>query len=456
MHATCDTIVGVATPAGRGGLGVVRLSGPAAHDIVRRLIARPALEPRCASFARLLTNGDVEGRALDEVVVTFFPAPRSYTREDVVEISAHGSPVVLEAIVGAALHLGARLARPGEFTLRAFVNGRIDLIQAEAVADLIDAVTPRQAAAAYDQLAGSLSTVLHPISSRLFGLVTRLEASLDFPEEGYHFITQQELAGELAALRADVEALVATAAQGALLRQGASVALLGPPNAGKSTLFNALVGSRRAIVSPQPGTTRDVLAETVDLEGVPVTLIDAAGLRDCGDPVEREGVERAWAAAEQAAVILLLLDGSRVIGSDDIDMVAGATRLRGERVLVRTKSDLPRAWDGFELGRTTDVSALTGDGLRELRQSIADRLQASSARDELPRVTNVRHRNLLSRAGAALARAEDCARNFMGHVPEEVVLVELTEARTALEEVTGQRTSEDVLASIFERFCIGK
>jgi tRNA modification GTPase len=455
MFVPNDTIVGIATPPGRGGIGVVRVSGPSAHAIARQLLRRSSpLQPRRATFGRLFANatGDVP---LDTVVVTLFEGPRSYTGEDVVEISAHGSPVILDTAVHSALELGARLARAGEFTFRAFINGRIDLTQAEAVADLVEAVTPRQAAVACEQLGGSLAGAIAPISERLFSLVTRLEASLDFPDEGYHFITPGELADTLAGVRRDTDALLSTARSGAILRQGAQAVILGLPNTGKSTLFNALVGSNRAIVSPTPGTTRDLITETIDVGGVPVTLVDSAGVRSAADAVEDEGVGRALAAAKAAAVVIVVLDGSREIRSDDRELVGMCAGFEGVPLLVRAKCDLPQAWADTDLGRTIDVAAEQVFGIAQLTTALQHAVSADNLA-ELPALTNTRHRDLVRRASMALARAADVNARYEGQMPEEVLLVELNDARIALEEVTGARTSEDILASIFERFCIGK
>jgi tRNA modification GTPase len=456
MFVPNDTIVGIATPPGRGGIGVVRVSGPSAHAIARQLLRRSSpLQPRRATFGRLFAHAATGDVPLDTVVVTLFEGPRSYTGEDVVEISAHGSPVILDMAVNSALELGARLARAGEFTFRAFINGRIDLTQAEAVADLVESVTPRQAAAACEQLGGSLAGAIAPISERLFSLVTRLEASLDFPDEGYHFVTPGELADTVAGLRKDLDTLLGTAHRGALLRQGAQAVILGLPNTGKSTLFNALVGSNRAIVSPTPGTTRDLITETIDVGGVPIALVDSAGVRSAGDAVEDEGVGRALTAAKAAAVVIVVLDGSREIGSDDRELVAMCVAFQGVLLLVRSKCDLPQAWADTDLGRTIDVAAEQGLGVAQLTKALQRAVSADS-RAELPAMTNTRHRDLVRRASMALARAAAVGALHGGHMPEEVLLVELNDARSALEEVTGARTSEDILATIFERFCIGK
>src|SRR5215467_13367201 len=271
MFSTSDTIVAVATPPGRGGLGVVRLSGSDAHTIARRLTARTSpFPPRHAIFTRI----SVDQTPIDHVIATFFPCPKSYTGEDTVELSAHGAPVVLTAIVAAAIDAGARLAEPGEFTLRAFLNGRIDLPQAEAVRDLIYAVTPLQARAAFDQLDGTLTRAIGAIAAALFDLVARLEASVDFPDEGYHFLVPDALVEAIDGLLERTRALLAGARRGRLIREGLQVAIVGAPNVGKSSLFNALVGASRAIVTDVPGTTRDLVSEVVDVDGLRMTLVD--------------------------------------------------------------------------------------------------------------------------------------------------------------------------------------
>src|SRR4051812_36014369 len=276
MFSTEDTIVAIATPPGRGGLGVVRISGPAAAGIASSLARRTTFEARHATLARIV---DEHGGVIDEAIVTMFPAPRSYTGEDVVEISAHGSPVVLDAIVRATMAAGARLANPGEFTFRAYLNGRINLVQAEAISDLIDAVTPLQARTAFDQLQGTLTVRLAEMEKRLLDLIARLEASLDFPDEGYHFITTEETSREIGAIVSGLDALLADAKRGRMIREGMTAVVVGRPNAGKSSLFNRLAGSDRAIVTEIPGTTRDLLTERVDIGGVPFTLVDTAGVR---------------------------------------------------------------------------------------------------------------------------------------------------------------------------------
>jgi tRNA modification GTPase len=457
MFSVDDTIVAIATPGGRGGIGVVRISGPRSVPIATTLTGhRQALEPRHATFARVVTESgpqDAVRRAIDQVILTYFPGPHSYTGEDVVEISGHGSPVLLRAVVEAAMAAGARLAEPGEFTLRAFLHDRIDLVQAEAVRDLIDAVTPLQARAAYDQLEGTLTAEIARLDSRLFDLSIRLEASLDFPEEGYHFVESGDAALEIAAIVGELDAVLATAAHGRLIREGLQVVLAGRPNAGKSSLFNRLAGAGRAIVTATPGTTRDLVSETIDVAGIPMTVIDTAGIhRGAVDPVEAEGMARAAAARDVAHVVVIVLDRSRALDEDDRALL-GATAGR-PRVVVASKSDLETEWDPDTLGAVPAIltSASTGEGIDCLRQALVEAVAGEGSRD-VPAITNVRHVDLLTGARQALGRARAAAADG---TPEEFVLADLTEARRKLEEVTGARTSDDVLHEIFAKFCIGK
>lgn len=447
--STADTIVAIATPPGRGGIGVVRVSGPEAMRVASTLGGRPAFEPRRATLVRLSA-----GDTADQAIVTAFPAPASYTGEDVVEISAHGSPVLLEAIVRAAMQAGARLAEPGEFTLRAYLHGRMDLAQAEAVQDLVASVTPLQARTAFDQLEGTLTTRIREIDAALFDLSARLEASLDFPGEGYHFVEPERVAGEVGAVVALLDDLLRDAQSGRLVREGAQVVILGRPNAGKSTLFNALAGAGRAIVTDIPGTTRDLLTERVDIRGLAITLVDTAGLRHIPEnKIEAEGISRARRAAEQAHLALVLLNGSQPLDADDRELLDSIPA--PERLVVVNKTDLPAAWDPLEIAgsRAIRVSALIGAGLDDLRTAIVQALGFRETSRDIPAVTNIRHVDLLGRARVALERAREAASAGM---PEELVSADVAEGRALLEEITGHRTSDDTLHAIFDRFCIGK
>ncbi len=447
MFSTDDTIVAIATPPGRGGIGVVRLSGPHAGSIAGALTGRDGFEPR---HATLTTVFAADGTPIDRAVVTHFPAPHSYTGDDVVELSAHGSPVVLDAIVRAAAAAGARLANPGEFTFRAYLNGRIDLVQAEAVGELIDAVTPLQARVAFDQLDGTLTARLREMDRALLDLIAPLEASLDFPDEGYHFITPTEAARALNGTREALDALLADAARGKMIREGLTVAIVGRPNAGKSSLFNRLAGAARAIVTDVPGTTRDLLTERVDIGGVPLTIVDTAGQRaSAGDAIEEEGILRARQAGEAADLVLVVLDRSRPLADDDRGLLE-ETASR-PRLLVASKSDLAAAWDAPAAG-ALEVSSLTDQGLALLRAALADAAGAGVPRDRAP-IANMRHAALLEKARDAVARAAMAA---AAGVSEECILADLHEARGRFDEITGARPQEEVLRVIFERFCIGK
>ena len=454
MFSTDDSIVAIATPPGRGGLGVVRLSGPSAVTIASSLtVLRFPLEPRHATFTRV--RADI-GAAFDEVVATFFKAPHSYTGQDVVEISAHGSPVVLQAIVRLAIDAGARLAQPGEFTLRAFLNGKRDLIQAEAIGDLIAAVTPRQARVAFDQLDGTLTRRIRAIDADLFDLIARLEASLDFPDEGYHFIEPAETARGIGSVIESLDGLLTDATGGRLIRDGVTVVISGRTNVGKSSIFNVLAGSDRAIVTEIPGTTRDLVTETVDISGLAVSLVDTAGSRDTLDVVEREGVRRGRRAVTVADLVLVVLDGSEPLTDDDRRLLAETAALR--RIIVANKSDRGRRTAADEGGieglETIGMSTVTLEGVAELRGAILRSLSGLDALRDTPAMSNVRHISLVEQARERLLVARSAAAT--GGTPEEFVLTDLQAARARLEEIVGVRTSEDVLQHIFEHFCVGK
>jgi tRNA modification GTPase len=463
MFSVEDTIVAIATPHGRGGIGVVRISGPRAQLVVSSLITREArLEPRYATFTRLRPRNrvgfsgagpgsphDPDGReTVDQVIVTSFPRPHSYTGEDVVEISAHGSPVVLQTIVRRAVQEGARLARPGEFTLRAFLNRRIDLVQAEAVADLIAAATPLQARVAFDQLEGTLTSRIASIDAELFDLIACLEASLDFPDEGYHFVRPEDVATRLGAVIQDLECLLADATRGRMIREGATVVLAGRPNVGKSSLFNVLAGTERAIVTDMPGTTRDLITEPIEIEGLAVTLVDTAGLRDGEGIAEREGVARADRARAAADLVIVVLDGSESLTPDDARLLDRTASSR--RIVVANKCDLPAC--SFEVD-AIHVSAVTREGLDDLRRAIPRALTGEDSVRDTAVISNMRHITLMREAREALDRARAAS---VSATPEEFLLSDLQSARTRFDEIVGTRTSEDVLRHIFDRFCIGK
>ncbi|MGE0122288.1 MAG: tRNA uridine-5-carboxymethylaminomethyl(34) synthesis GTPase MnmE [Vicinamibacterales bacterium] len=447
MFSTDDTIVAVATPAGRGGVAMARLSGPAAVSIALGMAGRAApLEPRRATRVRL-RQLDVP----DDALMTYFPAPASYTGEDVVEISAHGSPVIMAAIVAAATTAGARAARPGEFTLRAFLHDKLDLVQAEAVQALVDAVSPAQAQVATSHLDGGLSRVVTRIARALDELRLRLEASIDFPDEGYHFIDAGGAAAALRSVHEELERLCRGEGAARRLRDGHLVVVAGAPNVGKSSLFNAVVGTDRAIVTPVAGTTRDLVSEHLLLGGAHVRLVDSAGLRGADDDVERQGIARAMAAIAEADLVVVVLDRSRARDADDrlvLEHVADRPR-----VVVANKSDLPAVDDGADVDAA--ISARTGAGVDELVSMLATRLTALQPPDDVL-VVNSRQRALLAMARDRLAEA--CAEIDAagGRLPEEFLAADISRAQDALEELIGRRTSEDLLAEIFDRFCIGK
>jgi tRNA modification GTPase len=503
-----DTIVALSTPPGRGALGVIRLSGADSPRIAAALAARTGPFPiRHATLATIDTDGSREsgmgdfalgvertsapalpdqppcvstgcpdlrqesrdGRLptpvprrvslRDEAVVTVFAAPRSYTGEDMAEISCHGSPIVLEAVLLAAVRLGARLAERGEFTLRAFLHGRLDLAQAEAVADLVNAVTPRQARSAFAQLDGSVTAAIGEIDRRLFELAARLEASLDFPDEGYHFVDTGAAAAELSGIATAIDGLLAQGARGRLLREGAVVAIAGRPNVGKSSLFNTLLQANRAIVAATPGTTRDLLTERADVEGIPVRLVDTAGLREASDEVEREGVTRARGALAAADLTVVVLDRSRPLAADD-RRVFDETQPHRRLVLVN-KIDLPSEWTDGALpdevrADAVHVSLKTGEGVPALAPRLAAALAGAPDGDTPALVTNVRHLTLLEQARTSVGRAINAIDESNESISEEFLLVDLQDARAALEAITGRRSTDDLLRHIFENFCIGK
>ena len=450
MFSSDDTIVAIATPPGRGGIGVVRLSGPAAPDITTRVVTRRgALAPRQATLTKVRLQHEGRERTGDQVIVTWFPAPHSYTGEEVVEISAHGSPVVLNELVGSLVAAGARMARPGEFTLRAFLNARIDLAQAEAVADLIDAATPLQAQTAFDQLEGTLSARIEELDRVLLDLIARLEASLDFPDEGFHFIEPLEVCERIERIVTGLDALLSHEARGRLIRNGATVVIAGRVNAGKSSLFNALIGQDRAIVTAIPGTTRDLLTETVDLDGLAITLVDTAGEREAHDAVEREGISRAARARGVADLTMIVVDSGEELTEEDRSLLNDPSS--GPRLIVASKCDRAPKWTMDEAIR---VSTLLNTGMNDLKQAMLASLTDVDRLKDPVAVSNLRHVLLLKETRATLAGAHAALTEQA--TPEEFVLVDLQRARAALTEVVGTGSSEETLDYIFSHFCIGK
>jgi tRNA modification GTPase len=453
-----DTIAAIATPLGEGGVGIVKMSGPEANAILGRLFV-PAVrttrpEPRRLIFGHI--RDPHSGEMVDEVLAVAMPAPHSYTRQDVVEIQAHGGSVPLRRILRLALAAGARPAEPGEMTLRAFVNGRLDLAQAEAVLDVVQARTEAALRVAAEQLGGALSARVRVVRARLVDVLAYLEASIDFVEDE---IPPQEVAVPLREVAADLAAILSTAERGLIYRQGIRAAIVGKPNVGKSSLLNALLRGERAIVTPIPGTTRDTLEETVNVQGVPLVLVDTAGIRaEIGDEVERLGVERSRAALARADLALWVVDGSQPLTGADGDIAA----LVGDKpaLVVVNKCDLlPSPREGGEItwlpgAPRLDVSALTGQGIETLEEAIVELVlggQVTAA--DTPLVSNPRHQASLGRALEHVRAAEESQRR--GDSPD-LAAIDVREAVDALGEITGETVSEDLLEAIFSKFCIGK
>jgi tRNA modification GTPase len=446
-----DTIVAISTPPGRGGIGIVRLSGPDARIIAEPLLKlRHPLAPAQARFAEILDN---TGETLDEAVVTFFEKPHSYTSEDIVEIAAHGSPVLLDLLVRKCLSAGARLAEPGEFTQRAFLSGRLDLTQAEAVSDLIEASTIHQARVAAQQLGGSLSRQITPIKQQLTILIAALEAGIDFAEDDIDLLPTNEIGARIQAIQTPLTALEQISSYGRIVREGFTLAIVGRPNVGKSSLFNRLIERDRAIVTSTPGTTRDLVTEHVSLQGIPVQLIDTAGLRDSTDEAESIGIAKSREAMAEADVILLVLDATEPLHKEDEAAIA---TFAGRRFLiVINKKDLapPGSLSKQHPNPTLETSALTGTGIPELRHAILSVITKEAPGGDTALLTNLRQQQAVSAALAALDRAQQAV---AGAIPHEMILLDLYEALHALDGLTGATTSDDILNLIFSKFCIGK
>ncbi len=443
-----DTIVAPSTPAGRSAIGTLRLSGPRSEEIACALVPGKRFRPRVATLGALV---DTDGALVDQVLATLFPAPASYTGEDVAEISSHGSPPVLRFAVERALELGARLAEPGEFTRRAFRNGRMDLVQAEAVRDLIDASTLYQARVAARQTSGALSERLQGVKGQLLELIALLEAGIDFAEDDVEVAAPGEILERLNPVRAEVGALAEGFALGKVVRGGLRLAIVGRPNVGKSSLFNRLLQRDRAIVNAAAGTTRDAITETASFDGIPVELVDTAGIRTTGDSIESEGVERSWQALQEADCALVVVDLSERAAEPDEALWQRASRAC-PALLVGNKSDLQDRYGSRE--QLLRVSAKSGDGIDGLRASIRERaVPGLEALHEGAFVTSIRQERLLRETHAGLGKALEATRS---RVPHEMLLLDLYEALRPLDEITGGTTLDDILDRIFSTFCIGK
>jgi tRNA modification GTPase len=455
-----DTICALSSAPGRSGIAVVRLSGPRCSGILEQVFTPASRQPRMPD--RLAVLGRVSdprtGSELDEALVTFFRAPHSYTGEDVAEISVHGSPVVIAHLLDCLCSLGARLAEPGEFTMRAFLHGRMDLVQAEAVCDVIEANTLYQAQVASRQRSGELSHQLKRVKELLLDVIVNMEAAVEFVEEDMPLESREALAARLGSLAQTLEKWILSFRQGRVVRHGFSLAIVGGPNVGKSSLFNALLLEERSIVTELPGTTRDLVSEFTDIEGIAVRLIDTAGVRDGADRIEQIGVDRSLRAMADADAILLVLDTSRPCGDEYARL---RERLSGMPCVVAlNKSDLAAVWSLQQKAEycsrwpCIEVSALNGAHIRELREAIRQQFFGDNAKqsDGLL-VTNLRHCRCLEASRQHLA---DGAQALQNGLSEEFVLMDLRRALERLGEITGDTTAEDLLGKIFSRFCIGK
>jgi tRNA modification GTPase len=452
-----DTICALSSAPGRAGIAVVRLSGPESFSVLSRIFrsGRP-MDPRRAMLGRIVDPRS--GAELDEAVVTCFPAPHSYSGEDIAEISLHGSPVLVAALLDCLCDQGTRLAGPGEFTLRAFLNNRMDLSQAEAVRDVIEATTLLQAQVASRQRGGELARGLQSVKGLLVDAIVNLESAVEFEEEDLPTISRARLAKELERLQEGLDSWIDSFRRGRIVRDGFSLALVGRPNVGKSSLFNILLSQDRSIVTEVPGTTRDVVSEFTSLDGIPVRMVDTAGVRRPADRLEQLGIDRSLRAMADADAILLVVDGSEPPTPEDEEL-----RRKLEEtsfIVVMNKADLPRAWparsrEDFALGHClVEVSALLGSNIEKLKAAILDRLfgEAGPAREGIL-ITNLRHCRCLEAARQAVGDAAEAVRRGLS---EEYVLVDLHAALQHLGEITGETSREDLLGEIFSRFCIGK
>jgi tRNA modification GTPase len=468
---TDATIVAIATPAGRGGLGVVRLSGREALRIAKSILRSPAKQELTLSWRRahLAELQDEAGAVVDRVLATYFKQPHSYTGEDVVEVSCHGAPVVLRFLVERCLAEGARLAEPGEFTMRAYLNGRIDLTQAEAVHDLIESQTLYQAKIASQQIEGAISKWLAPPKKKLVDLIALLEAGVDFAEDDVSVLPPEQIEARLSEVQTALDKIAASFRSGRIIHHGLTLAIVGRPNVGKSSLFNCLLEQDRAIVTATPGTTRDLVSETTEIAGVPLRFVDTAGVREAFDEAEAIGVRKSFEAAADSDLALLVLDGSATLADEDRQLLSRTVPL-GKLLVVVNKSDLAplltrealheefsrlaEANNGDRLPPVVFVSALRREGIEELRQAIVSTaLPALSGSQESQFLTNVRQERLVRDSLAALGAARAAVSEGL---PHEMLLLDLYRALRPLDAITGETTVEDILTQIFSTFCIGK
>lgn len=451
-----ETIVALSTPPGRSGIGIIRLSGPQSLKYVRCLLNDENFTPDPNRVTLKSIIDSENGEVLDHALVTYFKAPHSFTGEDIVELSCHGSPVLLMSVLDALLRLGARMADPGEFTLRALSNGRLNLSQAEAIRDLIDAQTSTAAKQAMRQLGGEMSLRLQPIKNELINIIVLLESSLEFVEDDLPQLAWDKINSQLTDLVGTLNKFALTFHAGRLLKEGIKVVLIGRPNVGKSSVFNSLLCLDRAIVTAIPGTTRDSLSEMLNLNGVPVLLTDTAGLRLSSDPIESIGIERTRQAIADADLIVVVLDNSSSLAKEDLEILADVSH--AAYLVVLNKCDLISHSNGafadcIQGGKVIKISAKTGEGLNDLRESLVEPFANGAVNDAGFLITNSRHYDLLRRSIGALTASGESIKQGAS---EDLVLVGLYDALRYLGEITGETTSEDVLTQIFSTFCIGK
>lgn len=456
-----DTIAAIATPVGEGGIGIIRISGPEAKKIARAILVRPGRRPLQELEDHRVYYGlavDPEtGMTLDEVLFFYTRKPRSYTAEDTVEIQGHGGTLVLSKILAAVLRQGARMAEPGEFTLRAYLNGRIDLVQAEAVIDLIRAKNDKAHQLALSQLGGAATRALQELENGLYQILIAIEAVLDFPEEGLPETTRQTMLEQSERLHQELKALLAETATGRKIREGITVVIAGRPNVGKSSLLNKLLQEDRAIVTEIPGTTRDLIEAQIQLCGVQVRLVDTAGLRTTDNPIERIGIQKAEAEMAEADLILLVLDSSQPLNEADREIFG---KVRDKKVLlILNKIDLPRRLELQSLpemkeGKRLEISVTSGEGLERVEQAIVEMVGLGELRvDDRPLLSRVRHKDALERSLVAL---ESFRSGLMAGTSEDLLAVDLRSCLGAIGEITGKNVTDEVVHGIFAQFCIGK
>jgi tRNA modification GTPase len=456
-----DTITAISTPPGEGGIGIIRVSGPLAQHIAERCLRKPdssvidTIKERHVYFGKII---DINNELIDEVIYFLFRSPKSYTREDLLEIQMHGNAVLLQKGIETIIHYGARLAEPGEFTKRAFLNGRIDLTQAEAIIDLIRARTERSGRVAYQLLAGELSKRINKMKTQIINLLSEIEASLDYPEEEIDMTDRDERVEILNNIHRDLGHLIKNATIGRILRDGVNLVLVGRPNVGKSSLMNSFLQQDRVIVTEIPGTTRDAITERIDFKGFPMNIVDTAGIRATDHPVERMGIDRTIQWIEDADIILFLLDNSQEINDEDLDI---AKRIQDKnRIIVINKTDIESKLDPLKLSEITDdqvviyTSVLNKDGLQELEDAILQKLGLSNIEpDHEVLVTRVRQRQALERAYQGIAKVIEGIKTGLS---EDLVAVELRVALQAMGELTGENVDEQLMENIFENYCLGK